>query len=217
MQFDSSLFLERVFSPDAAFGRALLTTVLVALVAQTAGILVGLVSGLLSLSRRPLRRLLAGGYVLVMRGTPLIVQIFFIFFGANLFLGFELFPRSLDLGAFSLGGAVIAGTLALAVNEGAYMSEIIRAGIDSVDKGQMEAAQACGMRHRLAMRRIVLPQAARVIVPPLGNEFNTMLNNTSLLAFIGVYEMFQDAEVRYSVGPTGTPRPRTRRRTDQPV
>ena len=78
------------------------------------------------------------------------------------------------------------------------MSEIIRAGIGSVDRGQMEAAKSLGMGPGLAMRRIVLPQAARVIVPPLGNEFNNMLKTTSLLAFIGVTELFQDAEIHYS-------------------
>ena len=78
------------------------------------------------------------------------------------------------------------------------MREIIRAGIDSVDKGQLEAARSLGMRHGLAMRRIVLPQAARVIVPPLGNEFNNMLKTTSLLFFIGVVELWGNAEIGYS-------------------
>ncbi len=91
---------------------------------------------------------------------------------------------------------MVAGTTALAVNEGAFMSEIIRAGITSVDRGQMEAAQSVGMTRRLGMRRIVLPQAARLIEPPLGNEFNGMTKSTSLLAFIGVYERFLDAEGR---------------------
>jgi len=84
------------------------------------------------------------------------------------------------------------------VNEGAYMREIIRAGIDSIDRGQMEAAKSLGMRYGLAMRRIILPQAARVIVPPLGNEFNNMLKTTSLVFTIGVYELFSDAEIHYS-------------------
>jgi polar amino acid transport system permease protein len=97
-----------------------------------------------------------------------------------------------------LNDAVIAGILALGINEGAYMREIIRAGIDAVDRGQMEAARSLGMPYRLAMRRIVLPQAARVIVPPLGNEFNNMMKSSSLLFFIGVYELFGDADVHYS-------------------
>jgi polar amino acid transport system permease protein len=78
------------------------------------------------------------------------------------------------------------------------MREIIRAGIDSIDKGQMEAAKSLGMRYGLAMRRIILPQAARVIVPPLGNEFNNMMKTTSLAYTIGVYELFADAEQGYS-------------------
>ncbi len=143
-------------------------------------------------------RLLSGFYVLVFRGTPIIVQIFFVYFGTNLLFGFTLIPNTLHLGLFDLDGAVFAGIVALALNEGAYMREIIRAGIDSIDKGQMEAARSLGMTPGLAMRRIILPQAARVIVPPLGNEFNAMIKTTSLLAFIGVYEVFQDADVHYS-------------------
>src|SRR5439155_20597279 len=104
----------------------------------------------------------------------------------------------LDVGLFSLDGAIVGGILALGINEGAYMREIVRAGIDSIDKGQMEAAKSLGMRNGLAMRRIVLPQAARVIIPPLGNEFNNMLKTTSLVAFIGVTELFQNAEIGYS-------------------
>src|SRR4030095_2091251 len=97
---------------------------------------------------------------------------------------------SLSLVRFRLYGAVVPGILALGINEGAYMREIIRAGIDAVDRGQMEAARSLGMTYRRAMRRIVLPQAARVIVPPLGNEFNNMLKTTSLLAIISLPELY---------------------------
>ncbi len=193
-----SIIAERIFSPDAEFWRALATTISIAVVAQVLGIALGLISALAGLSRLLPVRALSGAYVLVIRGTPLIVQIFFVFFGANLFFGFSLFPRAVAIAGLTLSGAILAGTVALAINEGAYMSEIIRAGIQSVDPGQMEAALSVGMTRPLAMRRIVLPQAARVIVPPLGNEFNGMIKNTSLLAFIGVYEMFFDAEVHYS-------------------
>ena len=193
-----SIIAERILSPDAEFWRALATTICIAVVAQVLGIVLGLISALAGLSRLLPVRALAAAYVLVIRGTPLIVQIFFVFFGANLFFGFSLFPRAVAIAGLTLSGAILAGTVALAINEGAYMSEIIRAGIQSVDPGQMEAALSVGMTRPLAMRRIVLPQAARVIVPPLGNEFNGMIKNTSLLAFIGVYEMFFDAEVHYS-------------------
>jgi polar amino acid transport system permease protein len=161
-------------------------------------LLLGLVAALMRTSKVWPLRFLSGLYVLIFRGTPLLVQIFFIYYGVNLLLGFTLIPNSLNLGLFSLDGAVVAGILALGVNEGAYMREIIRAGIDSIDKGQMEAAKSLGMRYALAMRRIILPQAARVIIPPLGNEFNNMLKTTSLVFTIGVYEMFADAEIHYS-------------------
>jgi polar amino acid transport system permease protein len=193
-----SIIAERIFSPDREFWRALVTTVSIAIIAQLLGIALGLISALAGLSRLLAVRALSAAYLLVIRGTPLVVQIFFIFFGANLFFGFNLFPREVAIVGLTVSGAIIAGIVALAINEGAYMSEIIRAGILSVEPGQMEAALSVGMTRRLAMRRIVLPQAARVIVPPLGNEFNGMIKNTSLLAFIGVYEMFFDAEVHYS-------------------
>jgi len=195
---DWHIVWSRIFHPDQTMALALERTIYISVAAQFFGVLLGLAAALARMSRlRPLR-LLSGLYVLVIRGTPVIVQIFFVYFGTNLLFGFTLIPNTLHLAVFSLDGAVFAGIVALAINEGAYMREIIRAGIDAIDPGQMEAARSLGMTHTLAMRRIVLPQAARVIVPPLGNEFNSMLKTTSLLAFIGVYELFQDADVHYS-------------------
>jgi polar amino acid transport system permease protein len=188
----------RIAHPDHPFFRALYTTVYMAVIAQIMGVVLGLLAALMRESRLAPLRWLSGLYVWLFRGTPLLVQIFFIYYGANELLGVTLIPNTLNLGLFSLDGAVVAGILALGINEGAYMREIIRAGIDSIDKGQMEAAKSLGMRYRMAMQRIVLPQAARVIVPPLGNEFNNMLKNTSLVFTIGVYELFADAEIGYS-------------------
>ena len=195
---DWHIVWERLFHPDGVFARALWTTVYIAVVAQVIGVVLGLIAALMRTSKIWPLRALSGLYVLIFRGTPLLVQIFFVYFGANLLLGFALIPNSLNFGIFRLDGAVVAGILALGLNEGAYMREIIRAGIDAIDKGQTEAARSLGMTYRLAMQRIVLPQAARVIVPPLGNEFNAMLKNTSLVFSVGVYEMFSDAEIRYS-------------------
>jgi polar amino acid transport system permease protein len=189
---------QRIFHPDHIFFRALYTTVYIAVIAQVMGVVLGLLAALMRTSKVWPLRWLSGFYVLIFRGTPLLVQIFFVYYGANLMLGFTLVPNTLNLGLFSVDGAIVAGILALGVNEGAYMREIIRAGIDSIDRGQMEAAKSLGMRYTLAMRRIILPQAARVIVPPLGNEFNNMLKTTSLVFTIGVYEMFSDAEIHYS-------------------
>jgi polar amino acid transport system permease protein len=198
VSFDTHLFLQRVFSPDHVFVRAMLTTLYIAVSAQIIGVIIGLFAALARQSAsRPLRAL-AFVYALAIRGTPVLVQIFFLYYGANLFFGVDLFPRTADFGVFSLSGAVLAGIAALAINEGAYMGEIIRAGIQSLPPGQVEAAKSLGMSPVLTMRRVVLPQAARVIVPPLGNQFNGMLKTTSLLFFIGVYEMFADAQVHYS-------------------
>ena len=188
----------RVAHPNHVFFLALTRTVYVAVIAQVLGVVLGLIAALMRSSTFWPFRFLSGVYVWLFRGTPVLVQIFFIYYGLNQLLGFNLIPNTLHLGLFSLDSAIVAGILALGVNEGAYMREIIRAGIDSIDKGQMEAAKSLGMRYGLAMRRIVLPQAARVIVPPLGNEFNNMLKTTSLLFTIGVYEMFADAEIGYS-------------------
>jgi polar amino acid transport system permease protein len=188
----------RIAHPDHVFFLALTRTVYIAVIAQVMGVLLGLAAALMRMSKLTPLRFMSGVYVWIFRGTPLLVQIFFIYYGANELLGFTLIPNSLNVGLFSLDGAIVGGILALGINEGAYMREIVRAGIDSIDKGQMEAAKSLGMRYGLAMRRIVLPQAARVIIPPLGNEFNNMLKNTSLLFAIGVYEMFADAEIGYS-------------------
>jgi polar amino acid transport system permease protein len=195
--FDWHVFAGRAFDPNGVFFGALWRTVYIAVAAQVLGVLLGLALALMRTSRLWPFRALSGFYVLVFRGTPVIVQIFFIYFGTSLLFGVDLFPDEVGwLGGLS--GAVLAGIVALALNEGAYMREIIRAGIDAVDRGQLEAARSLGMVHGLAMRRIVLPQAARVIVPPLGNEFNNMMKTTSLLFFIGVYEIFGDADIYYS-------------------
>jgi polar amino acid transport system permease protein len=193
-----SILWKRIFHPDHVFVLALWRTIYISVLAQALGVVLGLIAALMRMSKILPLRLLSGLYVLIFRGTPLIVQIFFVYFGANLLFGFTLIPRTVNFGAFRMDGAAFAGIIALGINEGAYMREIIRAGIDAVDKGQMEAARSVGMPYRLAMRRIVLPQATRFIVPPLGNEFNAMLKNSSLVFFIGVTELFGDAEIRYS-------------------
>jgi polar amino acid transport system permease protein len=188
---DWHIIWSRIFHPNGPFAHALWATIYISIVAQVLGILLGLLAALARMSRFLPFRFISGLYVLVFRGTPVLVQIFFFYFALGL-------PNVVHLGVFNLTAEVAAGILALSINEGAYMREIIRAGIDSIDKGQMEAAKSLGMRSGLAMRRIILPQAARVIVPPLGNEFNNMMKTTSLVYTIGVYELFADAEQGYS-------------------
>ena len=129
------------------------------------------------------------------RGTPLLVQIYLVFYLIN-YLGFDhplnainFFP-AIGYSQVQMYGFA-AALLGLSWNEGAYMAEIVRAGIDSIDPGQLEVARSLGMTYFVAMRRIVLPQAARTIVPPLGNEFNGMLKNTSLAGVIALVELYQ--------------------------
>lgn len=172
----------RIFHPNSVFARALWATIYISVISQVAGVVFGLVAALMRMSRLAPLRWLSGIYVWIFRGTPLLVQIFFIYTTLNLPI--------VHLGFWTIPSEALTGIVALSVNEGAYMREIIRAGIDSIDRGQMEAAKSIGMRYGLAMRRIVLPQAARVIVPPLGNEFNNMLKTTSLLVVISVPELF---------------------------
>jgi len=181
----------RIFHPDNPFVHALWATIYISVVAQVMGVLLGLLAAVMRMSGFAPLRWLSGVYVLIFRGTPVLVQIFFFYFALPL-------PNTIHFGLFNLGSDYAAAIMALGINEGAYMREIIRAGIDSIDRGQMEAAKSLGMRYGLAMRRIVLPQAARVIVPPLGNEFNNMMKTSSLAYTIGVYELFADAEQGYS-------------------
>ncbi len=195
--FDTSYFLERL-KPDEILLQALWTTVYISVIAQVIGTFIGVVSATAAMSRYAPFRAIAGVYTWVFRGTPVILQIVFWYLGTDLLLGRELFPRIIDFGAFELRGAIAAGIVALALNEGAYMSEIVRAGILSVDDGQTEAALVVGMTEGQATRRIVLPQAARLIVPGLGNEFNNMLKTSSLVSVIGVTELYQEAQIAAS-------------------
>src|SRR5205823_3426458 len=157
---DWHILWQRIFHPDHVFVLALWRTSYISVCAQVLGVVLGLIGALMRMSRLLPLRLLSGLYVLVFRGTPLIVQIFFVYFGANLLFGVALIPRTVHFGLFDMDGAAFAGIIALGLNEGAYMREIIRAGIDAVDQGQLEAARSLRMPYRLAMRRIRLPRAS---------------------------------------------------------
>jgi polar amino acid transport system permease protein len=187
MSFDWSFFWQYLLEPSSVYLNGLLLTVVLSVVSQLFGTALGLAAALARVSTfRPLQ-LAARFYIWVMRGTPLLVQIVFIYTGlaaANI-----LRFHDVHLGFLLIAGNVQAGILALSLNEGAYMAEIIRAGIASVDHGQAEAASSLGMTRGLLMRRIVLPQALRLIIPPLGNQFNIMLKNSTLVSIIGVPEL----------------------------
>jgi polar amino acid transport system permease protein len=164
-----------------AFG--LIYTIALAISAIVLAVVMALFGALGRLSRNPVSYGLAGFYTSFFRGTPLIVQLFLIYFalpqiGGNL--------ESLALVNVLTLTAFQAGVIGLGLNYGAYMTEIFRAGIQSVGHGQAEAADALGMSYAQRMRRVVLPQALRVIVPPTGNEFIAMMKDTALVSFLGV-------------------------------
>jgi cystine transport system permease protein len=159
---------------------AITGTIPLALASFVLGLVLGLVVALMRLSRVRVVSGIARVYVSVIRGTPLLVQLFVIFYGLPS-VGLTINPWPSALIAFSL-------------NVGGYAAEVIRAAIQSVPKGQWEAAHMIGMSHRLALRRIILPQAARVSVPPLSNTFISLVKDTSLASLILVTELFRQAQ-----------------------
>ncbi|MCE6078323.1 ABC transporter permease subunit [Agrobacterium vitis] len=194
MNFDSQYFLELILTPPRSLLYAVWITVSVTFVSMIVGIVVGLALALLGISRNRTLRGFNGVYVWFFRGTPVLVQMFLIYYGLPALAGFDLFPSTLNTPLFSISGAILAGIAAFSLHEAAYMSEITRAGISSIDRGQSEAAQALGMSPALAMRRIILPQAIRIIVPPLGNQCNIMFKTTAFLSIIAVPELVHFAD-----------------------
>lgn len=166
-------------------------TLQVAVLAQIVGIVFGGVFALMGMSRNRLTKVFAGLYVWFFRGTPALLQLFILYFGIpQLFNNHTL---TTELTAYR------AAIIAFGVNEGAYMTEIVRSGILSVEMGQMDAAKSLGMTQLQAMRHVILPQALRVVVPPTGNEFIAMLKNTSIASAIGMVELLQASRLIYSV------------------
>ncbi|MEX3963671.1 amino acid ABC transporter permease [Paraburkholderia sp. EG286B] len=200
MHFDVGYFLGFVFHPPLALLRGLLTTVLTTFVSMAIGVVLGLLLSVCGLSRWRLLRWVNSAYIFVFRGTPLLVQVIVIYFGLPYLTNLNLFPQDVQLfGAISVAGAIVAGVTAFALHEAAYVSEIARAAIASVDSGQWEAGRALGMAPGLVMKRVILPQAVRIMLPPLGNQINGMFKATSLLYLIAVPEMLFIADAIQSV------------------
>jgi len=188
VSIDPNIFLNAIIHPDGPIINGLYLTIFVSIIAQLIGVTLGIFAALGKMAKFPLFRIIANLYIWFFRGTPLLVQLAFLFYGIQ--SAHLLAWPTIELFGFTVTQEVLAGTIILGVNEGAYMAEIVRAGILSIDPGQNEAAKSLGMNYAQTMRRIVLPQAARVIMPPLGNEFNNMLKNTSLLMVLGTYELY---------------------------
>ncbi len=172
-------------------------------IAMTIAIALGVVLALMRLSRSGVLRLVSGVFIWLFRGTPLLVQLLFWNFISALYptfsLGIPFFgPDFVSVDANRVIPTFVAAILGLALYESAYMAEIVRAGILSVDRGQFEAAQSLGMRRSLLMRKIVLPQAMRMIIPPTGNETIGMLKFSSLVSVIGLPELLNSVQLIYA-------------------
>lgn len=194
--FDWHVFWHYLWPPsafkDPLIEHGLIVTIYMAVLAQAVGVVLGILGALGQMSRLRAVRALVATYLLYFRGTPALVQLSLWYFGVAA-IGLYGFPDIHIFGA-DIPGVVQAGIIGLGVNEGAYMTEIVRAGIISIDTGQMDAAKALGMPFGRAMRFVILPQATKVIIPPLGNEFNNMLKSTSLVVIIGGVELFNAYE-----------------------
>ena len=172
MNFDVELIVRS--SPLLLAGAAV--TIQITALSVGFGLLIGMFVGIARLSKLLPVRAAAAVYVDFIRGTPLLVQIFLIYFALPILLGARIDP-------------FIAAITACSINSGAYVAEIFRAGIQSIDKGQMEAGRSLGMTWPQTMRHIILPQAFKRIIPPLGNEFIAMLKDSSLVSVIGFEEL----------------------------
>lgn len=182
----------------------LILTLELTVIAMVVGIVLGVLLAVMRLSSNPLVSGVSSFYIWAFRGTPILVQILAFNFLASIYPRITLGvpfggPELIGGDANSLITPIVAGALALALNEAAYMAEIVRAGIISVDEGQGESAQALGMTKLQTMRRIILPQAMRIIVPPTGNEVIAMLKTTSLVSVIAVSELLYSVQLIYSV------------------
>lgn len=164
-------------------------TVLLAIFTVALGVVLGVFLALMRISKNKILNFISATYVEVVRGTPLLVQIYIIYYGLPI-IGID-FPSISFLG--SQGEEFVAGIIALSINSGAYVAEIIRAGIQAVDKGQMEAARSLGMPYSSAMRYIVIPQAFKNILPALGNEFIVIIKESSIVSVIGIHELMYNA------------------------
>lgn len=161
-------------------------TLLLTVLSVGIGIVLGLITALMRMSKFKTVRFIGTSYVEIVRGTPLMVQLYLIFFGLPQLLGF-IIPD------------IVAAVVALGFNSGAYVAEIIRAGIQAVDIGQTEAAYSLGMNKRLTMWYIIIPQAVKNILPALVNEFITLIKESSVVSVIGLTELTRDSSLIESV------------------
>lgn len=156
-------------------------TLLLAFFTVIFGVMLGIILALMRISKNRLLKFIGSAYVEFIRGTPVLVQVYLIYYALPSVLGINL-PD------------IVSGIIALSINSGAYVAEIIRAGIQAVDKGQMEASRSLGMKYTTAMRYIIIPQAIKNILPALGNEFIVVIKESSIVSVIGIHELMYNAD-----------------------
>ncbi|HCW7600662.1 TPA: ABC transporter permease subunit [Staphylococcus aureus] len=176
---DDSGFISKYGS---VFLKGIKITILISLIGVALGSILGAFVALMKLSKIKIISWIASIYIEILRGTPMLVQVFIVFFGITAALGLDI-------------SALVCGTIALVINSSAYIAEIIRAGINAVDKGQMEAARSLGLNYRQTMKSVIMPQAIKNILPALGNEFVTLIKESSIVSTIGVGEIMFNAQV----------------------
>ncbi|MDK2902917.1 MAG: arginine/lysine/histidine transport system permease protein [Clostridiales bacterium] len=164
--------------------KGLETTIIIALAAAVLGMVIGVVMALGKTSKNRIFKALASIYVEIIRGTPTVVQLLIIYY---IIFGSTAVPK------------LMVAIVAFGINSGGYVAEIVRAGIQAVDKGQMEAARSLGMPYGMAMRHIIMPQAFRNILPALANEFITLLKETSVSSFIALDDLTKGADIIRSI------------------
>lgn len=164
------------------FLKGIKITILISLIGVALGSILGAFVALMKLSKIKIISWIASIYIEILRGTPMLVQVFIVFFGITAALGLDI-------------SALVCGTIALVINSSAYIAEIIRTGINAVDKGQMEAARSLGLNYRQTMKSVIMPQAIKNILPALGNEFVTLIKESSIVSTIGVGEIMFNAQV----------------------
>ncbi|HWR62326.1 MAG TPA: amino acid ABC transporter permease [Clostridia bacterium] len=156
-------------------------TLLISFFGVMFGVILGVVFALMKLSKNPITKYFSAAYIEIIRGTPMMVQMFIVYYGL---------PRLVKIDFED----VTLGIIAVSLNSAAYVAEIIRAGILSIDKGQMEAARSLGMSHKQAMISIIIPQAFKNILPALGNEFITLIKESAIVSIIGIHELMYNTD-----------------------
>jgi polar amino acid transport system permease protein len=199
--FQWRFMLDNMFRPPVIEG--VRTSLVLTVLSMIIGIVGGIALAVMRLSPNPVLSVVSAVYIWLFRGTPVIAQLLFWNFLAALYpmlsLGIPFGPGFVYFDTNQLINQFAACLLGLGLNEAAYMAEIVRGGLQSVDQGQSEAAGALGMSRAQTLRRIVLPQAMRVIIPPTGNETISMLKTTSLVVVIGYFELMTSAQRIYAV------------------